>query len=128
MKTINEEVIPVVDSIRPLNMSLTNVYPFASDKNLILTLEEQMRIEQKNIKETEKTGDNLFKLPNLIATRPLLIILTVALSALTILVILVVFYAIYRCRRNNYYFSHINRQHWYHSKSVEQINITTNER
>ena len=102
IKTINEEVIPVVDSIRPLNMSLTNMYPFASDKNLILTLEEQMIIEQKNIRETEKTGDNLSKLPNLSATRPLLIILTVALSVLAMLVLLIVFYVIYRCRRNNY--------------------------
>jgi hypothetical protein len=102
IKTINEEVIPVVDSIRPLNMSLTNVYPFASDKNLILTLEEQMRIEQKNIRETEKTGHNLFKLPNLSETRSLLITLTVALSTLAILVILVVLYVIYRCRRNHH--------------------------
>jgi hypothetical protein len=37
------------------------VYLFASDKNLILTLEEQMRIQEKNIKETGKTGNNLSK-------------------------------------------------------------------
>ena len=59
-------------------------------------------IEQIEIRETEKTGDNLSKLPNLSATRPLLIILTVALSVLAMLVLLIVFYVIYRCRRNNY--------------------------
>ena len=102
LKTVNEEVIPVVDSIRSLNMSVTNVYPFASDKNLILTLEEQMRIEQKNIRETEKTGDNLSNLSTLSATKPLLITLTVVLSTLAVLVILVVLYVIYRCRRNQH--------------------------
>ena len=117
IKTINDEVIPVVEPIRPLNMSLTNVYPFASDKNLILTLEEQMRIQEKNIGETEKTGSNLSKLANLSATRSLIIILTVALSTLAILVILVVLYLIYRCRRN----------HHTSPTSIVNIGTTTNQ-
>ena len=102
IKTINDEIIPVVDSIRPLNMSLTNVYPFASEKNLILTLEEQMRIEQKNIKETEETGKNLSKISNLSETKSLLIILIVALSILFIIIILVTLYLIYRCHQNHH--------------------------
>jgi hypothetical protein len=102
IKTINEEVIPVLDSIRPLNISLTDVYPFASDTSVILTLEEQMRIQEKYIRETEKTGNNLSQLGNLSATRPLVIILAVALSTLAILVILIVLYFIYRCRRNHH--------------------------
>jgi hypothetical protein len=117
IKTVSEEIIPIIDSIRPLNMSLTNVYPFASDKNLTLTLEEQMRIQEQNIRKTEKTGNNLLQLGNLSATRPLVIILTVALSILAILVILVVLYFICRCRHN------------YHTSPTSTFNIgtTTNQ-
>jgi hypothetical protein len=77
--------VPVVESIRPMNISLPKVYPFASDKNLVLTLEAQMEIQEKNIKETEKTGNNVSKQENLSATRPMVIILTVALSIFLIL-------------------------------------------
>ena len=52
--TINNEIIPVIELIRPLNISLPQVYPFASDKNLILTLEEQMNIRKNNLRKTEK--------------------------------------------------------------------------
>lgn len=54
VKTVNDDIVPVVQSILPLNISLPKVYPFASDKNLILTLEEQMRIQEKNIKKNRK--------------------------------------------------------------------------
>jgi hypothetical protein len=54
LKTINEDAVPVVESIHPLNIQLPKVYLFASDKNLIFALEEQMRIQEQNIKETEK--------------------------------------------------------------------------
>jgi hypothetical protein len=100
LKTIDDDVVPVVDSIRSLNFSLPKVYPFASDKNLVLTLEEQMKIQEKNIKETEKTGNNLSKQENLSTTRLMFIILTVALSTLLIVVTLLIVYLIYRCRRD----------------------------
>jgi hypothetical protein len=100
LKTINEDVVPVVESIRPLNISMPKVYPFASDKNLILTLEEQMRIQNKNIKETEQTGIDLSKQGNLSATRPMVIFLTVALSILLLAVIFLAVCLIYRCRQN----------------------------
>ncbi|CAF4043843.1 unnamed protein product [Adineta steineri] len=98
IKTINEDIVPVIDSIRPLNITLPKVYPFATDKNLLLTLEEQVRIQEKNMKETENTGNNLSRLGNQSATRPLVIILTVALSILAIIAILIVLYFIYKCR------------------------------
>lgn len=31
LKTTNDGIIPIIDSIRPLNMSLLKVYPFATD-------------------------------------------------------------------------------------------------
>jgi hypothetical protein len=58
-----------------------------------------MRIQEKNVKDTERTGINLLKEGNLSATRPVVIILTVALGILLIVVILLVFCLIYRCRR-----------------------------
>jgi hypothetical protein len=70
LKTVNEDVVPVVEPIRPLNISLLEVYPFASDKDLILTLEEQMKIQEKNTKETERTAINLAEQGSLSATRP----------------------------------------------------------
>jgi flagellar basal body-associated protein FliL len=85
-----------------LDVSLPKVYPFASDKNLLLTLEEQMKIQEKNIKETEKNGSNLSKQGNLSATRPVYIILAVALSILLIVVILLAICLIYRCRRDSH--------------------------
>ncbi|CAF1276168.1 unnamed protein product [Didymodactylos carnosus] len=101
VKTINDDVVPVVESIRPLNIGLAKVYPFASDKNLILTLEEQMRIQEKNIKETEKTSDSLSKKGLISATRPVVLFLSVALSVVLIVVVLLVLYLIYRCRHNS---------------------------
>ncbi|CAF0770905.1 unnamed protein product [Didymodactylos carnosus] len=100
LKTVNEDIVPVVESIRPLNISLPKVYPFASDKNLILTLEEQMKIQDRNIKETEKTGNSLSEQQNISATRPMVIILTVVLSILLILVVFLALCLLYRCRRN----------------------------
>jgi hypothetical protein len=98
VKTVNDDVVPVLESIRPLNISLPKVYPFASDKTLIFTLEEQMRIQEANIKETEKTGDRLSKEGVNSATRPMVIFLSVALSIVLIVVIILVLCLVYRCR------------------------------
>jgi len=100
LKTVNEDIVPIVESVRPLNISLPKVYPFATDKNLILTLEEQMKIQNKNIKETEKTGDNLSDQRNLSITRLTVIIFTVILIILMIVVLLLTLYVIYRRRRD----------------------------
>jgi cell division protein FtsL len=101
VKTINDDIVPVVESIRPLNISLPKVYPFASDKNLILTLEEQMRSQEKNMKETEKTSDRISKEEVISVTRPVVIFLSVTLSVVLIVLILLVLYLIYRCRHNS---------------------------
>ena len=99
LKTVNDDVVPIVESVRPLNITLPKVYPFATDKNLILTLEEQMKTQNKNIKETEKTGDKLSDQGNLSTTRLTVTIFTVVLIILIIVVLLLTLYTIYRCRR-----------------------------
>jgi hypothetical protein len=101
VKTVNDDVVPVVESIRPLNISLPKVYPFASDKTLIFTLEEQMRIQEANIKETERTGDRLSKEGVNSATSPMVIFLSVALSIVLIVVIILALCLVYRCRRSS---------------------------
>ena len=55
--TCNDDIVSIIDSNLPLNMSLPKVYPFASEKNLIFTLEEEMRIQQNISRQTERTGD-----------------------------------------------------------------------
>ena len=101
LKTSNDDIIPIIDSIRPLNMSLPKVYPFATDKNLIFTLEEQMRIQQNISKQTEKTSENLLKSDHFSPTRPILILLLVALSVLLLVVVLLIACFLYRCRQNS---------------------------
>ena len=96
MKTADEEVIPVVESIRPLNISLPTVYPFASDKDLVLTLEEQMRNQRKNMKETAKIGEKLSEIGSLIATSPSVLAITVAVTVLSLLVLLGTIYLLRR--------------------------------
>ena len=61
-----------------------------------------MHIQEKNIRETETTGNNLSGLGNQSTTRPLVIILTVVLSILATSVISIAAYFIYRCRRDNH--------------------------
>ena len=71
LKTINEDIVPIVESVRPLNVSLPKVYRFTSDKTLVLTLEEQMKVQDKNIRETEKTGNSLSKQGDVDSTKSL---------------------------------------------------------
>ena len=87
LKTVNEDVVPVIEPIRPLNISLLEVYPFASDKDLILTLEEQMKIQEKNTKDTERTATDLARQGTFDATKPAVIVFTVALSVLAVFVL-----------------------------------------
>ena len=101
LKTVNEDVVPVVEPIRPLNISLLEVYPFASDKDLILTLQEQMKIQEKNIKDTERTAIDLATQGTLGATRPTVIILTVALTVIILIVIFLTLCLLNHCRRNS---------------------------
>ena len=98
---MNEDVVPAVEPIRPLNISLLEVYPFASDKDLILTLEEQMKIQEKNIRETERTAINLVERGVLSATRPTIIIIAVALSIILLIVIFLSLCLVYQCRRRS---------------------------
>ena len=98
---MNEDVVPVIETIRPLNISLLEVYPFASDKDLIQTLEEQMKIQEKNIRDTERTATDLARQGTLSATRPTVIFLTVALSVLSFLVLLLTLCILNHCRRNS---------------------------
>ena len=46
--------------MRPINITLPKIYPFASDKNLIVNLEEQLKIQGKNIDDREKSGTSLY--------------------------------------------------------------------
>ena len=101
LKTVNEDVVPVLETIRSLNISLLEVYPFASDKDLILTLEEQIKIQEKNIRDTERTATNLARQGTLSATRPTVILLTVVLSVLAFLVLLLTLCLLNHCRRNS---------------------------
>ena len=101
VKTINDDIVPVVESIRTLNISLSKVYPFASDKTLVLTLEEQMRIQEKNMKETEKTSDSISKAGVISATRPMVIFLSVVLILALIVAFLLSICLIYRYRHNS---------------------------
>ena len=101
LKTVNEDVVPVIEPIRPLNISLLEVYPFASDKDLILSLEEQMKIQEKNTKDTERTATDLIRQGTLGATRPTVIVFTVALSVLAFLVLLLTLCLLNHCRRNS---------------------------
>jgi hypothetical protein len=88
LKNVNEDVVPVIEPIRPLNINLLEVYPFASDKDLILTLEEQMKIQEKNTKDTERTAIDLATQGTLSATRPTVILFAVALSVFAFLILL----------------------------------------
>ena len=90
LKTANEDIIPIIDSIRPLNMSLPKVYPFVTDISLIFTLEEQVRIQQKISRQTEKTGANLSKSDHFSAKKHILIQFIVALSVLPVVVALLI--------------------------------------
>ena len=87
LKTVNEDVVSVVEPIRPLNISLLEVYPSASDKDLILTLEEQMKIPEKNTKDTERTATDLARQGTFGATRPAVIVFAVAMSVLAFIVL-----------------------------------------
>ena len=78
LRTINNEFIPVIEPICPLNISLPQVYPYASDKNWIRTLEEQMNIQKNNLRKTEKTGSYISQI-HLNSTKPLFIVLTFVL-------------------------------------------------
>ena len=98
LKTVNEDVVPVVEPIRPLNISLLEVYPFASDKDLMLTLEEQMKIQEKN---TEHTGIDLATRGALSATRPTIIIIAVALSIILLVIIFLSLCLVNQYRRNS---------------------------
>jgi hypothetical protein len=100
LRTVNEDVVPVIEPIRPLNISLLEVYPFASDKDLILTLEEQMKIQEKNTKDTERTAIDLATQGTFNATRPTVILFTVALSVLAFLILLLTLCLLNHCRRN----------------------------
>ena len=100
LKTINADIVPIVESVRPLNVSLPKVYPFSSDKNLVLTLEEQMKVQDRNIRETEKTGNSLSKQGNVGSTKSLVMTLAAALSILLIVLIFLTLYTIYRYRRD----------------------------
>jgi hypothetical protein len=97
MKTAQDEIIPVIEPIRSLNISLPTVYPFAADKNLLLTLEEQMKTQEKNLKETEKTGKNLSQANSLGLTSPWVIPLTIALIIFVLLVIVSLTFFFCRC-------------------------------
>ena len=97
MKTADEEIIPVVESIRPLNISLPTVYPFASDKNLVLTLEEQMKDQQKNMRETAKTGEKLTEIGSLLASSPTFLAITVTVAVLSLLALVGIVYLLRRC-------------------------------
>jgi hypothetical protein len=98
---VNEDVVPVVEPIRSLKISLLEIYPFASDKDLILTLEEQMTIQEKNTKETERTAINLVWQGTLSATRPTVIILAVAPSIILLVVIFLSLCLVNQCRRSS---------------------------
>ena len=103
LKTVNEDVVPVVEPIRPLNISLLEEYPFASDKDLILTLEEQMKIQEKYTQDTEHTGIDLFTRGALSATkkRPTVIVFTVALSVLISIALFLTLRRLNHYRRNS---------------------------
>ena len=101
VKTRNDDIISVVELIRPLNISLPKIYPFASDTTLILTLEEQMRIQEKNMKETGKTSDSMSKAEVISTARPMIIFLSTALGIVLIVVFLLVSCLIYRCRHSS---------------------------
>ena len=98
LRTINNEIIPVIQPIRPLNISLPQVYPFASDKIFILTLEEQMNIQKNNVRKTEKTGSYISQI-HLNATKPLFIVLTFVL-VIPIFIIFIIICLIYRHHPN----------------------------
>ena len=99
LRTINNEIIPVIERIRPLNVSLPQVYPFASDKNLILTLEEQMNIQKNDLRKTEKTGGYISQI-HLNAKKPLFIVLTFVF-VIPIFIIFITICLIYRHRPNS---------------------------
>ena len=92
MKTVNEYIVPIVESVRSININLSKVYPFATDRNLILTLEEQTKIQNKNIKET---GDNSLDQQNPSSVRHAVIIFTVVLIILMIAVLPLTLYIKY---------------------------------
>ena len=73
-------------------MRLPKEYPSASDKHLIFTLEEEMRIQKNISRQTERTGDNLSKLDKINATR---------LAVIFVVLILLIVYLLYRCRQNS---------------------------
>ena len=114
---MNGDVVPVIEQIRPLNISLLEVYPFASDKYLILTLEEQMKIQEKNIRDNERTATDLARQGTLSATRPTVILFTVALSVLAFLVLFLTLYLL------NHYCRNTRAQH----SPIVNIGITGNQ-
>ena len=81
-----------MELVRSLNINLPKVYPFATDRNLILTLEEKTKIQNKNIKET---GDNSLDEDNSSSIRLAIIIFTVVLIILIIAVLPLTLYIIY---------------------------------
>ena len=56
---MNECIISVVELNRPISVTVTTRYPFVADTNLILILEEQPEIQEKNKKNTEITGTEI---------------------------------------------------------------------
>lgn len=99
---MNEYFVPVVEAIRPLNISLLEVYPFASDRDLRLAVEEQMKIQERNIKETERTAINLAERGTLSETRPTVNIFAVALSIILSVVIFLSLCLVKQCRRSSH--------------------------
>jgi hypothetical protein len=97
LKTSAESIIPIVDKLRPLNLT---VYPFASDKDLVLSLEQQIVEQKAQIKKSKETGKQLLTIGNW-EISPITGVVLISGFILVLVMVIIPFFLIYKCKKHD---------------------------